>query len=150
MARRYGRSPKGQRLIGYAPHGHCKTATFIGALRFDKLTAPMVIDGPINGNAFTEYVRQLLAPTLISGDIVVLDNLSSHKGKAARRIIRAKGADLLFLPPCSSDLNPIEMVFSKIKALLREALWRKIETLIEKNTPDECANYLRHVGYDPI
>ena len=116
----------------------------------------MVLDGPINGNVFTEYVSQVLAPTLTPGDIVVLDNLSSHKRKEAHRIIRGKGASLLFLPPYSPELNPIEMVFSKIKALLREAqertvdaLWQKIGTLIEKITPDECANYLRHAGYDP-
>ena len=156
MTRRHGRSRKGQRLIGYAPHGHWKTTTFIAALRFDNLGAPMVLDGPINGNVFTEYVSQVLAPTLTPGDIVVLDNLSSHKRKEAHRIIREKGASLLFLPPYSPELNPIEMVFSKIKALLREAqertveaLWQKIGTLIEKITPDECVNYFRHAGYDP-
>ena len=123
--------------------------TFIAGLRLDRISAPWIIDGPINGELFTIYVEQVLAPTLAKGDIVVLDNLRSHKGKAARNTIRARGAHLIFLPPYSPDLNPIEQVFAKLKHLLRdaqprelEATWRKVGELLDFFSPHECANYL--------
>jgi transposase len=128
--------------------------TFIAALRHDRISAPWVLDGPINGELFTTYVEQVLAPTLAKGDIVVLDNLGSHKGKAARNIIRTKGAHLIFLPPYSPDLNPIEQVFAKLKHLLRnaeprdvEATWRTVGKLLDLFSPGECANYFRNSGY---
>jgi len=128
--------------------------TFIAGLRLDRISAPWIIDGPINGELFTIYVEQVLAPTLAKGDIVVLDNLGSHKGKAARNFIRARGAHLVFLPPYSPDLNPIEQVFAKLKHLLRdaqareiEAMWRKVGELLDLFSADECANYLRNSGY---
>jgi transposase len=128
--------------------------TFVAALRHDRISAPWVLDGPINGELFTIYVEQVLAPTLAKGDIVVLDNLGSHKGKAARNAIRAAGAHLIFLPPYSPDLNPIEQVFAKLKHLLRnaeprdvEATWRKLGKLLNLFSPNECANYFRNSGY---
>jgi transposase len=121
MAPLRGWGPRGQRLDARVPHGHWKTLTFIGALRHDRIDAPWVIDGPINGDIFTAYVKMVLAPTLSKGDIVILDNLGSHKGRAARQAIRAVGAHLLFLPPYSPDLNPIEQVFAKLKHLIRKA-----------------------------
>ena len=131
--------------------------TFLAALRHDRISAPWIIDGPINGELFTIYVEQVLAPTLAKGDIVVLDNLGSHKGKAARNFIRARGAHLIFLPPYSPDLNPIEQVFAKLKHLLRgaeprdvEATWRKVGNLLDLFSPDECANYLRNSGYASV
>lgn len=155
MARVRGRSARGSRLIGRIPHGHWKTTTFLAALRVDRVEAPLVLDGPINGATFDAYVEQFLAPTLQPGDIVVLDNLGSHKGDAARRAIEARGAELRFLPPYSPDLNPIEMLFAKLKAHLRKAaertvdsLWKRIGTLLDEITPRECQNYLRHAGYD--
>ena len=147
-------APRGQRLVDKVPHGHWKTLTFLAALRCDAITAPFVLDGPINGEWFLAYVEQVLVPTLSPGDVVVMDNLGSHKGKAVRRAIRNAGAQLLFLPPYSPDLNPIEQVFAKLKALLRkaaertvEATWRRIGTLLDHFSPDECANYLRNSGY---
>ncbi len=126
--------------------------TFLAALRCNGLTAPCVIDGPINGAGF--YVEQVLVPTLKPGDIVIMDNLGSHKGGAIRRAIRVVGARLFFLPPYSPDLNPIEQVFAKLKTLLRkaeertlEAVWKRIGTLLERFTPEECANYFRNAGY---
>ncbi len=128
--------------------------TFLAALRHDRITAPCVIDGPINGESFKAYVEQFLVPTLQPGDIVVMDNLGSHKGGAIRRLIRAAGARLLFLPPYSPDLNPIEQVFAKLKTLLRKAeertiegVWTRIGSLLECFTPTECASYLRNAGY---
>jgi len=128
--------------------------TFIAALRYDRISAPWVIDGPINGELFTLYVEKVLAPTLAKGEVVILDNLGSHKGKPARNAIRAKGAHLLFLPPYSPDLNPIEMPFSKLKADLRKAaertiprLRRRIGRFAAKLTPHEASNYFRHAGY---
>jgi transposase len=157
MTRRHGRCARGRRLIAKVPHGHWRTLTFLAALRCDRIDAPCVIDGPINGRSFLAYVEQILAPTLSPGDIVVLDNLGSHKGQAVRRAIRAAGAKLFFLPPYSPDLNPIEQVFAKLKALLRkadersiEATWRRIGTLLDRFTPAECANYLRNAGYASI
>jgi transposase len=155
MARRHGRAPRGQRLRAGIPHGHWKTTTFVAALRVSGMTAPMVLDGPINGAAFQAYVEQVLVPALRPGDIVVMDNLGSHKGAAVRAAIEAAGAELLFLPPYSPDFNPIEKAFSKLKALLRkaakrtvEALWAKIGDLIPTFTPQECTNYFKAAGYD--
>ena len=131
--------------------------TFLAALRHDRIDAPCVIDGPINGVLFLAWVQQFLAPTLKPGDVVVLDNLGSHKGQAVRRAIRAAGAHLLFLPPYSPDLNPIEMMFAKLKTLLRRAdersiaaVWNRIGTLLGEFTSAECANYLRHAGYASV
>ena len=127
MTRRHGRAQRGQRLVAKAPYGRWRTLTFLAALRVDRIDAPLVLDGPINGRAFTAYVEQFLVPTLAPGDIVIMDNLGSHKGKAVRRAIRAAGAKLLFLPPYSPDLNPIEQVFSKLKTLMRKAAERTVE-----------------------
>jgi len=128
--------------------------TFVAALRLGRISAPWIIDGPINGELFTIYAEQVLAPILAKGDIVILDNLGSHKGRAARNAIRGRGARLIFLPPYSPDLNPIEQVFAKLKHLLRaaqprevEATWRKVGELLDLFSPDECANYLRNSGY---
>lgn len=157
MTRRHGRSARGSRLLAKVPHGHWQTLTFLAALRHDKITAPCVFDGPINGDSFRAYVEQILVPTLKPGDVVVLDNLGSHKGYAVRAAIRAAGAHLLFLPPYSPDLNPIEQVFSKLKTLLRkaaertvEATWRRIGDLLGNFAPNECANYFRNSGYGSI
>ena len=154
MAPLRGWGPRSQRLHAMVPYGHWKTMTFIAALRLDRISAPWVIDGPINGELFTIYAAQVLAPTLAEGDIVILDNLGSHKGKAARNAIRAKGAHLVFLPPYSPDLNPIEQMFAKLKHLLRDAqprdvetTWRKVGELLDFFSPDECENYLRNSGY---
>lgn len=154
MAPLRGWGPKGERLKGFAPHGHWRTLTFLGALRADALTAPCVFAGPINGSCFRAYVEQQLVPTLQAGDIVILDNLGSHKGAAVRRLIRAAGARLWFLPPYSPDLNPIEQAFAKLKALLRKAvartvngLWSTIGQLLDLFPPAECANYLANSGY---
>jgi transposase len=156
MARTHARTPRGQRAIGAVPHGHWKTSTFLAALRCDRLTAPCVIDGPINGLTFQAYVEQILVPTLRPGDIVIIDNLGSHKGKAARRAIELAGATLLFLPPYSPDLNPIEQVFAKLKAMLRkaatrsvDALWTAVGSLLDRFSPRECARYVQHAGYRP-
>lgn len=155
MARRHGRAPKGQRLRAGIPYGHWKTTTLVAGLRLSGITAPMVLDGPINGAAFQAYVEQVLVPELRPGDIVVMDNLSSHKGPAVREAIEAAGAHLLFLPPYSPDFNPIENAFAKLKALLRSAaertvdgLWDRIGRLIDCFTPEECANYFAAAGYD--
>ena len=154
MTRLRGWSPRGKRLVAKVPQRHWRTLTFLAALRDDRIDAPCVLDGPINGEAFLAYVEQFLAPTLKRGDIVVLDNLGSHKGKAVRRAIRAAGARLFFLPPYSPDLNPIEQVFAKLKTLLRkagertvEATRRRIGSLLREFSPKECANYLRNSGY---
>jgi transposase len=156
MTRTHGRAPRGQRLVDKVPHGHWKTLTFLAALRCDAITAPFVLDGPINGAWFKAYVEQVLVPTLKPGDVVVMDNLGSHKGKAVRRAIRKAGAHLLFLPPYSPDLNPIEQVFAKLKTLLRkaaertvEATWRRIGKLLDHFSAEECANYLVNSGYAP-
>jgi transposase len=154
MARLRGRAPRGERLIGKVPHGHWKTTTFVAGLRTTALTAPCVIDGPMNTNAFLAYVEQILVPTLKPGDIVVMDNLSSHKAPVIRHAIETAGAKLLYLPPYSPDFNPIEQLFAKLKALLRkaaersvEALWNRIATLLDAFPPNECANYFRNAGY---
>ena len=156
MARLYGRAPRGSRLLGKVPLARWSTTTFVAALRCDGLTAPMVLDGPINGLWFLAYVEQVLVPTLKAGDIVVIDNLGSHKSPMIRQAIEAAGASLLYLPAYSPDLNPIEMAFSKLKALLRKAaerstsaLWDRIGALIDEFSPAECANYFRAAGYAP-
>lgn len=149
-----GWAPRGQRLVAHAPFGKWRTLTFLAALRHDRIDAPCVLDGPINGESFTAYVTQFLVPTLSPGDVVIMDNLGSHKGSAVREAIRAAGAKLLFLPPYSPDLNPIEQVFAKLKLLLRkaaertvEATWQRIGKLLDAFTPNECAAYLKNSGY---
>jgi transposase len=157
MTRTHGRCRRGERLNDKVPHGRWRTLTFLAALRHDRIDAPCVIDGPINGQLFLAYVEQFLVPTLKPGDIVILDNLGSHKGLAVRRAIRAAGAKLLFLPPYSPDLNPIEQVFAKLKTLLRkagertvDATWKRIGALLNAFSPAECANYLRNSGYASV
>ena len=147
-------APRGNRLLAKVPHGHWRTLTFLAALRCDRIDAPCVIDGPINGDSFRAYVEQFLLPTLKAGDVVIIDNLGSHKAKAIRRALRTVGAKLFFLPPYSPDLNPIEQVFAKLKNLLRkaaertvEATWKRIGTLLQHFTAQECANYFRNAGY---
>jgi transposase len=154
MTRTHGRCGRGERLVAKVPQGRWQTLTFLAALRVDRIEAPCVIDGPINGEAFLAYVEQILVPTLRPGDIVIIDNLGSHKGKPVRRAIRAAGAKLFFLPPYSPDLNPIEQVFAKLKTLLRkaaertaEATWKRIGALLSAFTPQECANYFLSSGY---
>jgi transposase len=154
MARRYGRAPRGQRCIAAVPHGHWKTTTFIAGLRHHQLTAPMITDGPMDGEMFLAYVRKFLCPTLQSGDIVILDNLSSHKVAGVKEALTAAGATLLYLPPYSPDLNPIEKLFAKLKALLRKAakrtlhaLWKQIGKLLSTISAIECANYFASSGY---
>jgi len=154
MAPLRGWCARGERLKAKAPFGHWMTMTFIAALRCDRIEAPCLFDGPINGEAFLAYVKGFLVPTLRPGDIVIMDNLGSHKGKAVRRAIREAGARLLFLPKYSPDLNPIEQVFAKLKHLLRKARARTYEALLQATAdlldafqPEECANYLRNSGY---
>jgi transposase len=154
MTRTHGRCARGVRLVAKVPHGHWRTLTFLAALRCDRIDAPCVIDGPINGETLLAYVQQMLVPTLKPGNIVIMDNLGSYKGKAVRRAIRAAGAKLFFLPPYSPDLNLIEQVFAKLKTLLRkaaertvEATWRRIGSLLKHFPPHECANYLANAGY---
>ena len=154
MTRAHGRCARGQRLIAKVPHGHWKTLTFVAALRCDGINAPCVFDQPINGRSFLAWVTEFLVPTLRRRDVVVMDNLSSHKAIAVRRAIRAAGAQLIFLPRYSPDLNPIEQAFSKLKTLLRKENARTIEQttecigkLLTRLTPDECANYFREAGY---
>jgi transposase len=156
MARLRGRAPRGERLVGKVPQGHWKTTTFVAGLRSTALTAPGVIDGPMNGNAFLAYVEQVLVPSLRPGDIVVMDNLSAHKVPGVRQAIEAAGAKLLYLPPYSPDFNPIEQLFAKLKALLRKVaersvagLWSRIAELLDAFTPTECVNYFRNAGYAP-
>jgi transposase len=154
MARTRGRARRGTRLVGQVPHGHWKITTFVAGLRCGEITAPFVIDRPMNGAIFLAYVRECLVPTLTKADIVVMDNLSSHKVAGVREAIEAAGATLRYLPPYSPDLNPIELFFAKLKALLRkaaersiEALWDRIGKLLDAFSPEECANYFRHDGY---
>ncbi len=167
MTRTCGWAARGSRLVAHVPHGHWKTLTFLAGLRHDRIVAPFVLDGPINGprhchsdqwrssgSTFTAWVGQCHAPIPTRGDIVIADNLGSHKGRPARQIIRDAGAHLLFLPPYSPDLNPIKMVFAKLKTLFRkadertiEASWRRVGNLLDAFTPKECENYLRHAGY---
>lgn len=156
MARRYGRCRRGQRLRSAVPHGHWKTTTFIAGLRLTGIVAPMVLDGPINGRSFQTYVDRVLVPDLRPGDIVIMDNLGSHKGPGVQAAIEAAGATVRYLPPYSPDFNPIEKAFSKLKAHLRkaaertrDALWDRIGTLIDQITPTECANFFTAAGYEP-
>jgi transposase len=154
MVRQRGRGPCGARVVGRVPHGHWKTLTFVAGLRANAITAPFVIDRPMNGKIFQVYLNKCLVPTLSPGDMVVMDNLPAHKVGAVRAIIEAAGATLLYLPPYSPDLNPIEQVFAKLKALLRKAakrsmtdLWKQIGKLLDEFSAEECRNYLRNSGY---
>jgi transposase len=154
MTRPQGRSLCGTRLVAKVPHGHWKTTTFLAALRTSGMTAPLVIDGAVNGDVFLAYVRQVLVPTLRPQDLVIMDNLSSHKRAGVREAIEAAGAKLLYLPPYSPDFNPIELAFSKFKWLLKsaaertvDALWKTCGALLESFTENECRNYIRHCGY---
>jgi transposase len=154
MARRYGRSPLDRRLVAAVPHGHWRTTTFIAGLRQSGILAPLVLDGPLTGIAFRAYVEQSLAPALEPGDVVVLDNLAAHKVDGVRQALAAAGASVLYLPPYSPDLNPIEQLFAKLKTLLRKAaartkddLWSIIGHLLDAWPATECSNYLRHCGY---
>jgi transposase len=156
MAPTHGRCRRGQRLYAKVPHGHWKTTTFVAGLRHDGLTAPFVLDGPINGECFKAYVENVLVPALSEGDIVLIDNLGSHKSPKIKNAIAAAGAELRFLPRYSPDLNPIEMAFSKLKTLLRkasertvEALWNRIGELLSHFPRQECQNYFQAAGYEP-
>ena len=155
LARRYGRSPLGARLVAAVPHGHWRTTTFVAGLRQSGVIAPLVLDGSMTGAAFRAYIEQFLAPALVPGDVVVLDNLAAHRVAGVRQALKAAGAALLYLPPYSPDLNPIEQLFAKLKALLRNAaartrdeLWQAIGRLLATVPPAECSNYLSHCGYD--
>ena len=154
MVRHRGRSPRGERLVASVPHGHWKTLTLVAALRINGLTAPYVIDGAMDGPSFLAYVEQVLAPTLRKGDIVLMDNLRTHKIDGVAAAIEAAGAKLRYLPAYSPDLNPIEMVFSKLKGALRKGAARTVKVLTKlvgklakAFAPNECANYFRHAGY---
>ncbi len=154
MTRRYGRARRGERVIASVPHGHWKTSTFVAALRQNEITAPLVIDGAMDGAVFLAYVEQFLAPTLAPGDAVVMDNLASHKVAGVKEAIEACGASLIYLPPYSPDLNPIENAFAKLKTLLRtaaprtvEALWTAIGKSLSAFSADECSNYFANAGY---
>ncbi|MFD2134629.1 IS630 family transposase [Novosphingobium resinovorum] len=156
MTRSHGRCPKGERLRMGFPHGHRKTTTLVASLRMTGMVAPMVLDGPINGDWFEAYVAQVLVPELRLGDVVIMDNLSSHKRASVQVLIEAAGATLRFLPPYSPDFNPIEKAFSRLKAMLRKAgertvsgLWSLIGKLVDLFQPQECANYFRSCGYEP-
>jgi transposase len=155
MTRLRGWGPRGERLVDAAPYGHWKTTTFVAGLRLDGVIAPCVLDGAMTGEVFRAYVEQMLAPSLRPGDVVVMDNLPAHKVAGVHQAIRAVGASLLYLPSYSPDLNPIEQLFAKLKALLRkaaartkDALWTTIGTLLDAFTPAECRNYLVNAGYD--
>lgn len=154
MTRRYGRAPRGRRCLGSAPYSHWQVTTFVGALRRGGISATMVIEEPIDGDVFLAYVEQVLVPTLSPGEIVILDNLGSHKVAGVEEAIRGAGATLLYLPPYSPDLNPIENFFAKLKALLRKAakrstetLWEEISNLLQSVSEQECTNYFAAAGY---
>ena len=154
MTRRYGRSPVGERLVDAVPHGHGQTTTLVAALRSTGMTAPTVIDGAVNGDLFVAYVQQQLVPTLQPGDVVIMDNLSSHHRVEVRQAIEAVGAELRYLPPYSPDFNPIEQAFAKLKHLIRSAkqrtvdgLWQFLGTALDAFSPAECRNYIQHAGY---
>ncbi len=156
MARLRGRAPRGQRCHAPVPHGHWLTTTFTGALRLSGLTAPMLLDGPMNRDAFEAYVEQVLTPTLRPGDVVILDNLPAHRSASVRTAIEAGGATLRFLPPYSPDLNPIENAFAKLKAILRKTaartlddLWNAVRDALPTFSPAECTNYFSAAGYEP-
>ena len=157
MTPQYGWAEMGKRVIDFVPHGHWKTTTFLAALRYDGLTAPMVIDGAINGELFLAYVEQILLPTLKPDDIVVMDNLSSHKIEEVKKMIESVGAMVVYLPPYSPDFNPIEQVFSKLKTLVRklklrkmDELWQKLGELCDVFSSEECLNYFRNAGYSKV
>ena len=157
MVRRSGWGLKGKRLVGAAPYGHWRTTTFVAGLRASGIIAPFVLDGPMTGEAFQAYVRQVLVPELEPGDVVVMDNLAAHKVAGVREAVRAAGASVLYLPSYSPDLNPIEQAFAKLKTLLRkagartrDALWNTIGSLLDAFSPGECQNYLAHCGYEPV
>src|SRR5271155_5867103 len=157
MARRYGWAPLGQRCVSSVPHGHWKTTTFLAGLRRDGLTAPLVVDGPMDGATFLAYIENFLCPTLKPGDLVIADNLGSHNVTGVREAIEAVGASLRYLPPYSPDLNPIEQFFAKLKSLLRKAdersihaVWNCNGSLRVQSTSTECENYIRHAGYGPF
>ncbi len=157
MVRRYGWGPKGERLVDAAPAGHWRTTTFVAGLRASGIIAPFVLDGPMTGEVFRAYVEQILAPALLPGDVVVMDNLPAHKVAGIKEAIRAVGASILYLPPYSPDLNPIEQLFAKLKALLRKAaartqdvLWNTIGTALDAFTLAECQNYLTNSGYEYV
>lgn len=157
MARMRGRAPRGERCRASIPHGHWKTTTFTAGLRLDGLTAPWLLDGPMDGEAFLVYVRRVLVPELTPGDIVIMDNLPAHKVSGVRQAIENAGARLLYLPPYSPDFNPIEMAFSKLKALLRKAaartvddLWDTVADALDAFTQSECTNYFAAAGYDLV
>lgn len=154
MTRQRGRAPRGERLVAKIPHGHWQTTTFVAGLRSDGISAPLVVDGPMNGELFRAYVEQQLVPTLQSGDVVVMDNLAAHKVKGVREAIERIGARLIYLPPYSPDFNPIEQAFAKLKWLLRSAAQRTVDGLhqaiadaLERFSPIECRNYFRNSGY---
>ncbi len=154
MTRLRGRAPRGQRLIDKTPHGHWQTTTLIAALGIEGMQCSTVVDGAVNGDVFEAFVEQVLTPQLKPGDIVVMDNLSSHKRVRVRELIEARRAKLMYLPPYSPDLNPIELVFSKIKQLLRtlqtrtkDALWRSMQTVLDAVTPSDAINGFRQAGY---
>jgi transposase len=157
MARLYGRAARGERCIGAVPHGHWKTTTFVGGLRLSGMTAPMVIDGAMNGAAFLAWIEQGLAPTLSPGDVVVMDNLPAHKPAAVRAAIERRGAELRYLPPYSPDLNPIEMAYAKLKALLKKAaartvsaLWDALAEAIPNITRQDCLGFFAAAGYGSV
>ena len=154
MTRTRGRCPSGERLVAAIPHGHWRTTTLVAALGRRGMRCSMTLDGPVNRDAFEAFVDQVLAPSLAAGDVVVMDNLSSHKGPRVRDLIAAAGATLVYLPPYSPDLNPIEMAFSKLKQLMRSAAHRTVDALrsdvqrmLDRITPDDAANFIRHCGY---
>jgi len=156
MARRFGRSPRGERCRASVPYGHWKTTTFTAGLRITGMTAPFVLDGPMDGECFFAYVEQVLAPSLHPGDVVIIDNLPAHRVNGVKAVIEARGATLIYLPTYSPDFNPIEQAFAKLKALLRKAaartvddLWNAIANAIKTFTPAECENYFVNSGYDP-
>jgi len=155
MVRRYGWGMRGERLVDAAPAGHWRTTTFVAGLRHDGVIAPLVLDGPMSGEVFRAYVEQMLVPALLPGDVVVMDNLPAHKVAGIKQAIRAVGASILYLPPYSPDLNPIEQLFAKLKALLRkaaartqDALWTTIGQALDAFTPAECQNYITNSGYE--
>lgn len=156
MSRLYGRSERGQRCLAAVPHGHWQSATFIAALRHDRLTAPWLLDGPMDGAAFLTYLREVLVPELRPGDVVICDNLATHKVKGVAETIASAGASLLYLPPYSPDLNPIELAFAKLKTALRQAAQRSFDGLVEALrevlptfSPRHCSNFLLHANYAP-
>ena len=155
MTRLRGWSPRGERLVDATPHGHWRTTTFVAGLKASGIVAPFVLDGPMTGDVFRAYVEQMLAPSLEAGDVVVLDNLAAHKVPGVAAAIRAVGPSVLYLPPYSPDLNPIEQLFAKLKALLRraatrtrDALWDAIGSILDEFKPDECQRYIANAGYE--